>query len=132
MVRRLVEEQQVGIGEQQPGQRDPHHPAAGELADVALGVGIGKAQPGEDAASLSLDRPAAELLEPMLEAAVFVHQLGQLGLGLIGLGRSELGHLLLDVAHPPTDAGHRPGPGQDLGQDGMAARLGDFLLAGSR
>ena len=122
VVGRLVEEQQVGVLEQQPRERDAHHPAARELADVALHVGLGEAEAGQDAPRLGLQRPAAELLEPMLEPAVLVHQLGQLVLGR--RPRSQLG---LDVPHPALDAAHRAGAGQHLGQDAAPRRLGHLL-----
>ena len=81
MVGRLVEQEHVGVLEEQPGERDAHHPAAAELAGLALHVALGKAEPGQDAPRLGLQRPAAELLEPMLQPPVLVHQLGQLVLG---------------------------------------------------
>ena len=78
VVGRLVEQQDVGVLEQQPRERHPHHPAAAERADVALHVTVGESEPGEDAARLGLEPVAAERLEPMLDAAVLVHQLGEL------------------------------------------------------
>ena len=79
-LRRLVEQQDVGVLEQQPRERHAHHPAAAEGADVALHVAVGESEPGEDAARLGLQSVAAERLEPMLDAAVLVHQLGELGI----------------------------------------------------
>ena len=121
VVRGLVEQQQVRVGQQQPGEGHAHHPAPGELAHVPIGVAGGEPQAGQDPMGLGLDRPAPELLEPMLQPPVFVHQLGQFG--LVG----GIGHLLLDVGHAPADAGHRAGPGQHLGHHRVTARLGDFL-----
>ena len=50
----LVEEQDVGVAQQQPGQQDPHAPAAGELPDRAAGVLGREAEPAEDALGLGL------------------------------------------------------------------------------
>ena len=48
VVGRLVEQQQVGRGEQRRGERHAHAPAAGEFAAGALLLGVGEAQAGED------------------------------------------------------------------------------------
>ena len=48
VVGRLVEQQQVGCGEQRGGQCDAHAPAAGELLHRALLRGLVEAQAGED------------------------------------------------------------------------------------
>ena len=121
VVGRLVEQQHVRVLEQEAGERDAHHPAAGELADVALDVRIGEAEPGEDPASLRLHAVAAERLEPMLEAAVLVDQLREL------LVVVRVLHLGLDVAHPALDAAHLAGAGQYLGQHAATAALRHLL-----
>ena len=48
IVGRLVEQQQIGFGEQRGGQRHPHAPAAGELRHRAVEIGVGEAKAGED------------------------------------------------------------------------------------
>ena len=72
-------------------------------------------EPGEDAARLRVEGVAAHRLEPMLEAAVLVHQLGQLVLV------ARLGQLGLDVLHPPPDAGQLAGAGKHLVEHAPAA-----------
>jgi hypothetical protein len=49
MVRRLVEQQQLGFGEQQRGERHPHAPAAGKRVELLMLRLFGKAEAGEDA-----------------------------------------------------------------------------------
>jgi hypothetical protein len=44
----LVQQQQLGLGEQAGGQRHPHAPAAGELRHRAGQVGLAEAEAGED------------------------------------------------------------------------------------
>ncbi len=121
MVGGLVEEQHVGVLQQEPGERDAHHPAAGEGADVLLHVRIGESEPAQDAARLRLHAIAAERLEPMLEPAVLVHQLGELGL-VLGVGQ-----LQLDVPHAALDAAHLARARHHLRHDAATLALGDLL-----
>jgi hypothetical protein len=55
VVGRLVEQQRVGPHQQDAGQRDPHLPPAGQLADVVVHDLLGEAETGED-----LARPGVE------------------------------------------------------------------------
>ena len=48
VIGRLVEQQQIGLGEQSRGQRHAHAPAAGELRHRPLEIGVGKAEPAQD------------------------------------------------------------------------------------
>ena len=48
IVGRLVEQQQVGLGEQGRGQRHAHAPAAGELRHRPGQVGVGEAEAAQD------------------------------------------------------------------------------------
>ena len=121
MVGRLVEQQHVGVLEQEPGEGHAHHPATAERADVAVHVAVSEAEAGQDAPRLRLEAVAAERLEPMLEPAVLVHQLGE----LVVVGR--LLELLLDVAHAPLDAAHLAGAGEHVGERRPPAALGDLL-----
>ncbi len=121
VVGRLVEQQHVGVLEQEAGERDAHHPAARELTDVALDVAIGEAEAGEDPSGLGLHAVAAECLEPMLEPPVLVHQLGEL------LVVVRVLHLGLDVAHATFDAAHLAGARQHLGEHAATAGLGNLL-----
>ena len=54
----LVEQQQVGLCQQQLGQRNAHLPAAGELSVRRSPVGLGEAEAGEHGAHLRLQRVA--------------------------------------------------------------------------
>ena len=115
MVRRLVEEQDVGILEKEPGQRDAHHPATAELVDRALHVVLREAEPRQDPSRLGVEGVATHRLEPMLETSVLVHELGQLV--LVG----GIGQLRLDVAHATPDAGQLARAGQHLAEHTAAA-----------
>jgi hypothetical protein len=103
------------------GERHAHHPATGELTDVARHIAVGESEPGQDASRLGIERVAAQNLEPMLQPPVLGHQLLELRL------LARLGQLGLDVAHPSTDAAHLAGPGDDLVEDAPTSCLGDFL-----
>ena len=72
MVGRLVEQQQIGRGEQQRGERHPHPPAAGERVERTMLRRLGKAKPGENARGagrrgMRVDRvqPLVDLADPM-------------------------------------------------------------------
>src|SRR5206468_1960636 len=59
--------------------------------------------------------------ESVLEAAILVHELFDLGVA------ARLGELRLDMAEPMADPAHRPGAGHDLGQDAAPGRVRDVL-----
>ena len=68
MVRRLVEDQQVGIAEQRAGQRHAHAPAAGELAArAAPGPSLSKPRPCRIAAARAGADGGADLVEPGMD-----------------------------------------------------------------
>ena len=48
IVGRLVEQEQIGLGEQRGGERYPHAPAAGKLRHRAFEIGVGEAKAGEN------------------------------------------------------------------------------------
>ena len=82
MVGRLVQQQQVGLGEEHGGERHAHAPAAGEIAaGTGLGLGI-EAEAGQDGGARaagahwasSIDQPGMDLADPVRVA-------GRLGLG---------------------------------------------------
>ena len=75
VVGRLVEQQQVGRGEQRGGQRHPHPPAAGKLGHRAAEVGVGEPQAGQDFGRAAR-RPVGVDLD---QAVVDVAQLFRLG-----------------------------------------------------
>jgi hypothetical protein len=66
MVGRLVEEQHVGFLQKEPGQGDPHLPAAGELAAFPLPVRGGESEAGQDISDFRLHGV------PSLEAELFL------------------------------------------------------------
>ena len=88
MICRLVQKQEVGLGQQELGQRDTHLPAAGELIGLARPVFLGEAQAGEHCAHLRIERVAVERVKAVLQ------QRKALGSGLVfGAGVIEFGEL---------------------------------------
>ena len=67
MVRRLVEQQQIGLGEQRGGQRDPHPPSAGEIGERRSLHRLVDAQPGEQPRGARGRRMRADLPEADLD-----------------------------------------------------------------
>ncbi len=63
MVGGLVEQQHLGVADEQLRQRDAHLPAAGELAGQTRHVRFGESKAEQNAAHLRLDGVAAEHLE---------------------------------------------------------------------
>ena len=85
MVRRLVEQQQVRLLQQQLGQRDAHLPAAGELFGVALPVFLAEAQPAQHRAHLRVERVAVVRAEFAIHAVKALADLRVLRAGRIKL-----------------------------------------------
>ena len=79
MVRGLVEQQQVGLRQQQLGQRDAHLPAAGEFFGVARPVFLAEAEAVEHGADLRVERVAIVHAEVAEDALVAVGHLRVLG-----------------------------------------------------
>ena len=91
MVRRLVQQHDVGLLQQQPGQGHPHHPATRQQADV-LGVVLRReTEPVEQPVRLGLHLEPAEVRELVLRLGVLVQDL---------LGRVSVGQFLLELAQP--------------------------------
>ena len=67
MVGRLVEQQQVGLGEQHRRERHPHPPAAGEAGQRPLLGGLVEAQAGQDRARPRRRGVRADVGEPGLD-----------------------------------------------------------------
>ena len=148
VVGRLVEQQQVGLAQQQPAQRDPAALAAGELRDV--GVRRWAAQrvhrdlerrvevPAVDGVDLLLD--AGELVgglvavvhRQLVEAVEQRADLGDpvLDVALDVLGRVELG-LLLEQADGRVrrQLGHAVELGVEPGHDPQQRRLAGAVVA---
>ena len=68
VVRRLVEQQDVGLPEEQARERDAHAPAAREGRERAPHLVLGEAQPGEDGGRARLDRVRVARREQLLRA----------------------------------------------------------------
>ncbi len=89
IVGRLVQQQQVGLGEQGGGQRHAHTPAAGELRHRPAQVGVGETQaaedfrrPGRGCVGPDLEQPAVDLAQALGRGGL---QLGQqVGALLVG------------------------------------------------
>jgi len=123
VIGRLVQEQQVGAGDEQAGQGDAHAPAAGERAAGALHLGLGEAQPGQHLAGLGLPAVAAQGLEAVVQVAVVVGQ----PLGVLG----GVGHAVLQVAQARLEAGQLGVAGEGLGQHRGVAASGGLLPEGA-
>ena len=67
MVRRFVQQQQVGLGEERGRERDPHAPSAGEIGERHLLHRLVDAEPGEKPRGACGSRVRADLPEPDLD-----------------------------------------------------------------
>ena len=124
MVGGLVEQQQVGVAQEELSKCDAHLPAARELGARALKVGDLKAQAGQDLASVALELVAAQVLKAVLDLAVLVEERVDV-LPLFG----ELGDLGLQLVGALAHAADFLGGGHDLGKDGGVLLLQiSFLL----
>ena len=70
MVGRLVQQQQVRLLRQQPGQVRPHHPAAAHLARGPVEILLAEAEAGEDLLGLGFEAIAAQLVEPVMHVVM--------------------------------------------------------------
>ncbi len=70
MVRGLVEQQQVGPGEQQFGESDAHLPAAAELIGLPRPVFFSETQAGEHSADLRVEGVPVHDVEALLQGGV--------------------------------------------------------------
>ncbi len=75
VVRRLVEQQQVGLGRQRPSQRSAGQLAAGEGRERALGLLGAEAEPAQDREDVVAPAVAAAGFEPLLRRRVGGHRL---------------------------------------------------------
>ena len=86
----LVEQQDVGMAEEQLGQRDTHLPATGELGTRLIEIRGLKTQTGKNLTRVALEFVATQTLEAVLHMTILVkHSLGNLA-GLSSLGNLEL------------------------------------------
>ena len=81
IVGRLVEQQQVGLGEQHRRERDAHAPAAGEIRARALLRGVVEAEAGEDRGGARGRRMRADVGKPRLDLGDAMRVARGLGFG---------------------------------------------------
>ena len=94
VVRRFVEQQQVGFRQEQPAQRDPPALAAGQLRDV--GVGRREPQRVHRDLELTIEVPTVDRVDLVLELGLFGEQLVEVGVGLA--------HRVADLLEPIEQA----------------------------
>ena len=79
VVRRLVEQQQVGVGRERAGERGAGQLSAGERVERAVEVGVREPEPADDRRGAVAPGPAACVLEPRLRLAVAPQRRGVRG-----------------------------------------------------
>ena len=140
MVGRLVQQQQVGLGEQGGGQRHAHAPAAGKAVHrPRLGGGV-EAEAGQDGGGAGGGGVGADGAQPLMD---FGQPVGRRGVGLGQQGQPlgvalqhdidqrglALGRFLLDAAHAGAAgqadfaAIHRDVAGDGAQQGGFAGAV---------
>ncbi len=70
MIRRLVQQQQVGLCQQQLGQSNPHLPPARELVHLPRPVLLAESQPGQNRSHLRIQRIPIQRMKPLLHHRV--------------------------------------------------------------
>src|SRR5204862_6701142 len=65
MIRRFVEQKQIGFHHKQPREMSAHDPAATQSARRAIKIGLAKREPGQDSFCFRLELPAAVLIKNM-------------------------------------------------------------------
>ena len=105
VVRRLVEQKQVGCGEKQAAERDPAALAARERRDVP--VAVGEAERVHRAVERLVEAPRVRAFDPVLDVGLLREQRVEVGVGLGERGGdhveaveevAELADAVLDVA----------------------------------
>ena len=96
VVRRLVEEQQVGRGEEEPAERDPAPLAAGERRHVA--VGFRKAERVHRAVERRVEAPDVVPVDLVLDGRLLGQERIEVDVGL-GEARRDLVEAVEQVAH---------------------------------
>ena len=118
----LVEEQQVGMAQQQLGERDAHLPPARELAGRLVEVSHGKAQAAQDLLGAGVQLVSAEALVAVLRHAVALEQGVELRPVLC------LGDLGLHIGEAVLERADLVGRVDDLGKRALLAREVRLLL----
>ncbi len=122
MVRRLVEQQHVRALEEQAGERDPHLPAAAELADVSLEVRLAKAEPREHRLGAALEIVATAVVPLLAGGGILLHQLR------VAVGARVGGFQpVLEIATTKLERVDLVERGQRRDEHGPAARADDLL-----
>ena len=108
VVGRLVEQQQVGILQEQPRQRGAHLPAAGEGRAGLLQLGQREAEPGQQPFGAVAAEPLVEVVELLVQVGQRRREL-QLGLAVGGRAQPVLGRRqpLLQRGSPRHRRQHR-------------------------
>ena len=127
VVRGLVEQQQVGVAQEELGEGYAHLPAAREVLCGFVEVVDGESEAAQDGAGAALELVAAQALEAVLGVAVLLEKCVEAAaLAGVGDGSLELGDALSQMA----DLG---GGGHDLLEGGgMAGELGLLLEVTNR
>ena len=109
VVRRFVQEQQVGFGKKKPRQFEAHDPSAAQLSDRGIEHGSSESQPFEHLGRPRFEIVAHEVFDPLEHVGVPGSKVGQ---GLRVFLRSQLALQRLQLASKPfcfpMDV-HRPG-----------------------
>ena len=122
VVGRLVEQQQVGFGEQQLGKRDAHLPPAGEFLGPALPVPLRKPQAGEHDAGLRFHGIPVARAKLAFRVVKAVGHLPVFGAIRVQFGHA-MGELLLLVFERAQIVEH----GHAFGKHGTAGKRQAFL-----
>lgn len=94
VVSRFVEEEDFGLGEEELGHCDAHLPAAGELAAIALEIGVLEAQSAENGLDAGPHAGGIVAVELEFQVADFVEEVG------VRCGaRVEIGEVFFETGH---------------------------------
>ena len=110
VVGRLVQQQQIRLGQQQLGQRDAHLPAAAELIGLPRPVFLAEAQAGQHAAHLRVQRVAVQRVKALLQHGVALRRGLVLRPGVVQHGQlpAQPLHLARHLAQLVEDASGTP------------------------
>ncbi len=92
----LIEQQKVGLGQQQLGQSDAHLPAAAELVSLPRPIFFTESESGEHSADLRVQRIPVERVKALLEHGISLSRSLVLRSGVV-----EHGQLAAEVLNLP-------------------------------
>ena len=125
MVGGLIEQQHVGLREQQPAESDPAPLAAGQLADD--GVPGRQAQRIRGNLELALELPAVDRVDPILELRLFLERLGHLVVGhRLRKAVADRVELVDQPLNIPDTFAHDLAHGSGLVQHGLLRQIADL------